>query len=198
MGNNCLECEWYKRPASVRREVCFACSKKFTSKSSVRNGINELSNGGQTIISYDNHNPEMDDRDVVSQTDKDYLHSLSSHAPVIGQSLSPEEMVEMIKKFLCDMSMLPDMHILLFMSRLRGEKQTTFAKNHRIPDAAANTIYNQLLNRSEVFRSFMTMMLGPGLKDSRGRKPKNSAKPRTISKKTNLRYSCTEQMEICM
>lgn len=195
---NCEHCSCKNLPESIRRPTCIKCSMRFATNSKVKASTNELSNKGRTIVSYDNHNPNMvDDRDTVTKLSKDYLNLRKSESgkdtrhPVvhvadrIGMTVTQfaEESYDKMKRFLYELSQLTDMQVLLFLSEVKGEKKTDFAKNHNIKDAAVNVLHKQILFKSPVFKDFILLSNGT-LEGTRGRKSKDGKSMERIPKKT--------------
>ena len=183
---NCASCPWRDSPKSVRVKRCAACSIGFSANRKVSGSTNELSNKGQTIESYDNHNAEMaDDRDIVSEIRADYIearrsksadgtpHPVFNVADRCGMTVDEfaRDAYDFMKRFVYEMAELTDVQALLFLSTVRGERQCDFAKSHGLSSTAVNAIFKQVVGRSEVFRRFVLLTRGT-LEGTRGRKAK--------------------------
>lgn len=183
-AKNCDTCDWQKMPEAIRRPHCCKCSLQFAASAKVRNSTNELSNKGQTIVSYDNHNPNMtDDRDTVTKISRRYAESRKSASaeksdhPVFQIAYNRDESLEewaenayeTMKRFLYEFGQLTDMQALLFLSEVKGEKKTDFARNHNLKDSTVNALFHQLVYRSPIFQNFILLSRG-SLKGTRGRK----------------------------
>ncbi len=183
---NCASCAWRDAPKSVRAKRCAACSIGFSGNRKVAASTNELSNKGQTIESYDNHNAEMaDDRDIVSEIREDYLearksksadgtpHPVFAAADRCGMSVDDfaRDAYDFVKRFVYELSELTDIQALLFLSTVRGERQSDFSRSHGLSSTAVNALFKQVLGRSEVFRRFVLLTRGT-LEGTRGRKAK--------------------------
>lgn len=165
---NCESCDNSSLPESVRRVACIGCSLKFQTNPMVIGASNELSNKGQTIESYDNHAPGMtDDRDtvqIISSEYKDSLkpsleHPLDALARVTSKDTETvaKRIYDRMKGFLRDLADLPDLHALVALSMLRGEKQRDFARNHNISDSAVHNIIVKLMAKHPTITDFMKM-----------------------------------------
>ena len=195
----CHNCKWRDKPAEVRREHCIACSQDHYQRH--RFNSNELSNAGQTFISYDNHNSEMqDDRDVASQTSKEYLltrRSLSDPRvphPVkaISKDLDteiPEIAYEFIKKFLYEIYSLTEIQELLLSAIIQGKPFCEFARNHGMTEAAVTKNVKIIIQRSPIVMNYVRNATGGKMRISnRGRKPTKPDKPLTDKVAKKVEY----------
>lgn len=198
----CHNCEWLSKPAEVRRDHCIACSTKAYKKH--RYNTNELSNKGQTIVSYDNHNSDMvDDRDVASSVAKDYLiqqkslstpdipHPCKQLSKDLGMEV-PEVAYEFVKKFIFELYELSEIQELLLRAIIKGIKMTEFAKSHGMTSAAVTKEVKAIINRSPIILNYVRNTTGGKDRLSRnGRKPSKPSStechPASDSRKRNAK-----------
>lgn len=200
----CEGCPAMKIPTERRRAACMKCSLKFSQNQMVVGGTNELSNGGETFISYDNHNAAMtDDRDVAMQISPDFVasrrpsaHPATSLKRLPGESEEQvtKRVIDMMNEFLKQLAALPDIQILLFMSKLRGDAQTKFAFSHGLSDSTVSTLYKKLVMTSPVFREFMKGIGIAGV-DEVAKKVEEEGLVRRKKTATRTKYVDIRQME---
>lgn len=197
-GMNCVSCEWSKTPKAIREKHCAACSLKFASNPKVVAATNELSNKGRIIESYDNHNADMkDDRDVVLKIAPEYAATVTSKSnegaahPVIDAARASGLTIEQVAqrsydfmlRFIYDLTAMSDIHALLFLSTIRGEKQSDFARAHSLSVSSVNLMYKRVLGNSEVFQRFILLTKGT-LNGTRGRKTTSRSLADRLKKRT--------------
>lgn len=180
---NCVGCEWSNTPKVIRVRHCAACSLKFSANPKVISSTNELSNKGQIIESYDNHSDMKDDRDIVHKIDHSYIASRDSKSkdgaphPVYEAArvsgMTTEEVArnayDLMLRFIYELTGMSDIHALLFLSTIRGEKQSEFARAHNLSVSSVNMMYKRVLGNSDVFQRFILLTKGT-LNGTRGRK----------------------------
>lgn len=184
----CTSCEWFNRPADVRRDVCIACSTGEYKRH--RWDCNELSNKGQRIESLDNHNPEYsDDRDIVMEIRGDYIRSRKGGGRETSESCVERfvrkhgittaqfaaRAYDAVMRFLYELAALTDIQVRLLVSTIREESKSDFGRRVGLTPSGVNRVFNQLLRNSPTIRAWLFLSNG-SLAGTRGRKPEGGGR----------------------
>jgi hypothetical protein len=159
----------------------------FSSQSKVISSTNELSNKGQSFLSYDNHLPsKTDDGDVAALIRDDYKASRYGSPTTAAQDAKAlslrtslhvsEGALEYVRRIVYELVELSDQQLCHFKSLVRGISKSDFGRSHGMKPTSVNRIYNQLLASSPIFRNFIQLTNG-SLRGRRGRHPKRDGFP---------------------